>query len=471
MFVSEKQTLLMNEKRIISGGDMKNLLLRALTPIIFLVVTGVIISCGSGGGSTPPVDIPAPVAHLSVSTPDSDGHARVTGEAGAADAEVTVTIRNVTKEGPALVKEVVKMVETTVSASDGSFQDAIEADVGDTISVTRLVDGSEQSDSTAVPDDVIPFPTGSTLGDLVYNPTTNEVIVVGNDGTSLYLYTLDLDTNDVDTWTLTVAGTSFAGDTRIAIDDTNQIVTFFDTNDVGWVWDYDIALGAGNRTALGFAPADIATPPLTAGYAILANATTTPSLSYFDHVANSDAALGDVTDDAATVQASAEWIDIDADDTGDYAAVVSLMPDGTYLLSTHSITPATPATTQEANTTLTGMTNPGGMVFSIDGGAVLITDQDNDRVTSVTNVPTGEQTNITVGDGPRGVAVNSAEDTAYVVNSTGRTLSIINLATNAVTSRNLTGLGSTMVVTDATGGIDTIMVLNTGDNTVSLIDL
>ena len=74
---------------------------------------------------------------------------------------------------------------------------------------------------------------------------------------------------------------------------------------------------------------------------------------------------------------------------------------------------------------------------------------------------------VSVGDGPRGVAVSPDGDTVYVANGSSNTVSVINASTNSVTD--------TVSVGDAPYGVavspdgDTVYVANSSDDTVSVL--
>jgi len=76
-------------------------------------------------------------------------------------------------------------------------------------------------------------------------------------------------------------------------------------------------------------------------------------------------------------------------------------------------------------------------------------------------------TTIGVGTSPQGVAVDEGDDTVYVTNQTGNTVSVINGRTRTVAGTITVGSGPVGVAVDQ--GDDTIYVANLFSNNVSVI--
>jgi YVTN family beta-propeller protein len=95
----------------------------------------------------------------------------------------------------------------------------------------------------------------------------------------------------------------------------------------------------------------------------------------------------------------------------------------------------------------------------------------NSSSNSVSVIDTSTNTvaaTIPVGNGPSGVAVNSAGTRAYVVNTTDDTISVINTSTNTVIATITVGLGPVGVAVNTAG--TKLYVANSISNTVSVID-
>lgn len=430
-------------------------------------------NCSSGaGGGTPSTEIPAPVSHLSISSPDSSGLVRVTGEAGFADAGSTVTITN---SGPTsfhlldllISRAWAQATVSVIANADGSFEATLSASEGDVISVTYTRDGSETEVADSVPENQPALPTqdGLVYQEVTYNPTTGEAIVVANDGTDGFLVFFNLSTEASNTVTLD----GLSGANRVAVDDTNQIVVVADGDDPDNVFHYHIPTGNMVETGTdGNQVVDVHVAP-RGDYAVIAFDSVTPAFSFYDLVNDLLSVDGTVVDDNQNNQRRAHWVDIASNGQTDEVALVSEADDGTFFLSTHVVDTVLPLFTQQTTTALTDLGSPGGLAFFNLTTEALVTDSANDVVSRVV-IESGEATSISVGDDPRGIATERGNEKAFVVNSGDRTLSIIDLTTDTVSSSENLGLAPTAVAVDPTGAIDTVIVLNSGDNTLTLID-
>ena len=112
--------------------------------------------------------------------------------------------------------------------------------------------------------------------------------------------------------------------------------------------------------------------------------------------------------------------------------------------------------------------NAGGIALFNSATEALVTDRDNNQVIRV-NLSTDELTRISVGDNPRGVAVNTVDNRAYVVNGDDRTVSIIDLSDNSVTVGSLAlGLDPVDIgINKGTSGALPVIV-NTGDGSLTV---
>jgi YVTN family beta-propeller protein len=107
---------------------------------------------------------------------------------------------------------------------------------------------------------------------------------------------------------------------------------------------------------------------------------------------------------------------------------------------------------------------------AVDQGddTVYVTNQGGNSV-SVINGRTGTVAGtFPVGSGPRGVAVNEGDDTVYVTNFSSNTVSVINGRTGTVDDTITVGSGPRGVAVDQ--GDDTVYVTNQGGNSVSVIN-
>ena len=119
------------------------------------------VRCGGsiGASSTPPIDIPTPVAQLSVSSPDDGGLVTITGGSGFADDGSTINIVNGTSSSLnlGLLDMLVptahaQTTQVVVATSSGSFLTTLEASSGDSINFTYILNGEQLTASLSVTD-------------------------------------------------------------------------------------------------------------------------------------------------------------------------------------------------------------------------------------------------------------------------------------------------------------------------------
>lgn len=427
---------------------------------LFIILT---TSCGS---STPPADIPTPVSHLSISSPNSDGNIRVVGELDATDAGTTVTIVNTSvnaTQNATLIKTLVRSVtsQTLTSNADGSFNGEVEADVDDTIEITLTSDDELMTISLTVPDNVPQLPLTSDILDISYYTASNELVIASNDGTDGFLYYFSLDTLAI-TDTVTFSGDS--GLNRISVNNNADITMALDTTN-NLALHHHIILD--NQLSDSIPSSSDLVAGLSENYAIIAHTNSATAMSYYDLNLDAATTTGTSRTEDGIDQSTSFFISMDSDGSDDNVALLSQMADSFYYLTTHRIDSATPAFEQLSVTQLSNLSTPGGLVFFNNATEVLITDSDNDVALRV-NIVEGSVTEISIGDNPQGVAVNGTEDTAYVVNNGDRTVSIISLNDNTVTSTQETGLNPTEVIFDP--GMSSAVILNIGDETLTLLD-
>ncbi len=201
-------------------------------------------------------------------------------------------------------------------------------------------------------------------------------------------------------------------------------------------------------------------------YMIIVHTNPTPALSYFDLNVDAATAIGDAQSEGGEVQQSARLVSIDSNGTTDLAAVVSLMTDGSFLLTTHMIDPVVPSVTQDNAIALTDIENPGGLVLFNNAAEALVTDTDNNLVYRIL-LADGSMTAIDTGNSPQGLAVDETANEAYVINNEDRSLTTLSLADNRVINTTDLGLAPTEIAVDSVGS--SIITVNTGDETVSII--
>jgi len=453
------------------NSKMKKTLLTLL--LVFFMGFGALTlsSCGAAG-DTPTIEIPAPVSHLSISSPDISGNVRITGSAGAADVGTTVTILNENVQN-GLTSQILNLfirsawahaTHTTAAAADGSFQNEIEGEVGDIIKVTLTLDGETSTTDLIVPAKTPPLSLASEIQDVSADPISRSALVSANDGTDGFIHVIDLESFTF-TETLMLAGASSA--TRIATDPTTGETVVLDTANVD-AWHITLDGGAAVVSTTPIIPSsDVAAGP-SGGYVLIAHTDSSPALSFFDLTTDAATAVGDSEAEDSTDQTSALLVALDNDGSDDIAGVISLMPDGTHILTTHVIDPGVPSITQNGAIVL-DIATPRGLVLFNNATEALVTDAETDQVLRVL-LADGSVTAITVGDAPRGVVVNEAAGEASVVNNGDRTLSVITLATNTVSTTTEIGLAPTEIALDANATTPILATVNTGDETATLVE-
>jgi hypothetical protein len=425
------------------------------------------IGCGSAGGESPQTSIPAPVSHLSISSPDSDDLVRITADVGFTDASSTVTFSNplaTTSLWDYVIANAYALVtQTLTSNADGSFQGTIQAAIGDVVTVSYTINGVTTSQDLTVPDNVPPLPATADIQDVSIDPNTGKALVVANDGTDGFVYVIDLANKTFEA-TLTLPGAS--GATRIATDPTTGDSIVLDTVNIDAL---HIRLTNGvpvlvANTAI-IPSSDVAAGP-AGNYVLIAHTDPSPAISFFNLSTNSPTTTGDSQSEAGVDQASALFIATAFDGTNDRAAVLSQMPDSSLLITTHTINEGVPSIAESGATVVTA-TTPGGLYLFASATEALFTDASANTVQRV-DLSGGGSTAITVGNSPSGVVVDETNQIAFVVNNGDRNVSIIALSDNAVTTTEDVGLEPTQIAIASVSGTPTIIVINTGDETATI---
>jgi len=447
---------------------MKFLFGKILTALFLCFVAITSVHCGSAaGGGTPPIDIPTPVSHLSISSPDPDGDVTVTASATFADGNTAYTITNLTSTGSTASLFIsVAWAQSSVTGTtnmDGSFRDVVDASAGDTLEIMYISGGSDTTVTVTVPANQPLISTSFTIEDVVIDPDANEAFIIGNDGVDGAVFALNLTTKFV-TNTLTIPGAS--GVFRAALDATfNHAIVIDSVNDtIRHVHPDTLSIQSTNSI---LSPVGVAIGA-SGNYAIVTHNDNTTAVSFFDSTSDTvTATAGASGDDGETLQ-MCSLVDTGNNGSSDLAAVICLMSDDEFHLFIYTIDPSTPSVTQTQDIELTGIT-PGGISLFNSASEVLVTNIDSNTVLRVL-LSDESITEITVGNGPQGITVNNVDNRAYVVNTTDRNLSIIDLSDNSTSYfADVLGLDPTEISMDRDTGGSTAVVVNQGDGTVNLV--
>lgn len=448
---------------------------RKILIVLVLCFSVLQIHCGTSSGATESgtdqVSIPAPVTHLSISSPDATGLVRVTAETGFADANTDVILAvNPASSGTLFQKLFLDVAYATIASvvtadENGAFQTTIAATASDTITVNYLKDGLETEATTEIPDTQQPLPATTDLMDFALDSLTSQAYIIAHNDSDGILYVIDLSTASV-TNTITLTGAT--GASRVDVHKTAGEIVVIDTpNSMAYVIDATTE----EISSTSIVPStDVAAVKGVNEFALIAHSTNASALSLFDIDSVSASATLEPTTDADDAHKTTSFVATDLDASGnDVFALISQMTDNNYYV----IGGQAPSFTflGQTNITQVSVTNPGGLAIFSNGTEALVTDRDSDTVVRVDLTNETVLATIDVGDDPRGVIVNAEENNAYVVNSSDRTVSTIELSDNSVsTSEVILGLAPTEIILDPTGAISTIGVLNTGDESLTLLE-
>lgn len=449
----------------------------ALFLVAILLKGGGPAGCGSATGmSSPPVNIPAPVAGLiSVTSPDSEGMVRMTGAGASVSGGATVNVFLEATGGALVLKgqAVGDLLGTGTATGSGSFLLDFPAEVGNVVRV-ELEGASTDDGVPAVFFEIRPgrilvnstpfgaaispsFSIAQTLqlsgSDTVidlYSPSTlapdsgGDLLVAGFEASDLAL-----DNSSQDTYLISLSGgglqvVDFSGAKQgpvLTMDSPASIAT-----NVGLQY---AAVGQGSTTSVtlvdnsGFAPAPDASIALTHPSDGLASHTITSAIA--------------IAQDAFS---------------NDKIAVVSLFDNGDNVFSLLDVT-SPPGGSMGVSTqiSLGGGTYDSIVLFN-GASEALISDSGNDRILHLSGSGFGTQTAINVGDDPRGIAVSGTR--AFVCNRGSNTVSIIDLTADAVIGIMTTAHGVGLLPTDIAinpSAPDSGIMANQGDNTVTMFDV
>lgn len=466
-----------NTKRAKKGIFMKGLLKLGVLFLCLLSLGGLVQCSGSSGASSsspssPPVDIPSPVSHLSISSPDASGAVRVAGAAGFADTGATVTV-TATSNSSSLVRGLANAEplatstsQSTTANADGSFRVSITASINDTIAVVYTLSSTLSQTSSSVPQNRPAIPEDVILFDVSVDGTAMQAGVIGNDGVDGFVYVVDIN-NAVISDTITLSGATDAY--RIAADP--QTGYFYVIDDVGdKLWEVSPDTGVVDSVTV-TDPFDVAAGE-SGNFAIIAHGSGDYPASYYAVTSNTATTLPMPTYPPSATHVGTDFVDVQWDGTNNVAATVTLMSDDLYYVYKYVIQDQT-SSFYAGEIPLYGedweIVVPGGIALFNEADEVLVTDQENERVIRFSFSDSTTATEILVGLNPTGVTVDDLNGVAYVVNSLEDTVSVISLASNQEIGTVDTGLLPLEVSVDSSSTFTTPVAVSALDNTVTII--
>jgi hypothetical protein len=447
---------------------------------LFLLASGAGLGCGSATGmSSPPVNIPAPVAGLiSVTSPDGGGQVRLTGADGSVEAGATV---NVTVEaGPSGLKlQEAPPLATTTATSTGSFALDFPASLGQFARVIQgqtvvIEEGVEYEFQEGPPIfvEVIPGRTriAATPFGSSFAPSFGDGCVAGVfGGTTTHVECFSPSTLLL-TASFDIAG--FQAD-DLALDDSNGDFYFVQRSTNQVLVRDPVGDPRGSLTMT--QPIAVAADATNA-FAVVVQGGSSPSLTMVDDagpVPSEDASadiLHPTDGSATTVETFAVSTSQDGFSQPWFAALTNFS-NGDTVLTVFPVTSLPPG----ASFGTADQVNLGSGAFDsvvLFNGAteVLVTDSGNDRAIRFEGAGFGTQTVYPVGGDPRGVAVSEDFQLAFVCNHDDHTISIIDLVDDVVLGEMPTGLGVGLGPTDIAINPSpfTGLVTNDVDQTVSV---
>ncbi len=452
----------------------------ALILATILLQAGGTGGCGSATGmSSPPVNIPAPVAGLiSVTSPDGEGAVRMAGAASSVQGGATV---NVLFEAPsALIVSGTKsqstgdVLGTATATSGGAFSIDFPAEVGNIVRVEQ--EGGSSGDDPPPP--------------VFFEIRPGRILVpVAPFGAAIspsfsIAQTLQLSGSDtvIDLYSPSTLAPASGGDllatgiaaTDFALDETSQDTYLISVSESEvQVVDFSGALQGGALTL--DSPVSVATTFGLQYAAVGQDSTTSITLidnSGFAPALDASITLGHPTDGFAN-HVITPAISVAQDiSSGDHIAAVANFDNGDSVFAYLDVTEP-PFGSIGINTSFSiGAGTYDSIVLFNSASEVLISDTGNDRVLHLSGSGFGTQTVIPVGDQPRGIAIFGGR--AFVCNRGSHTVSVIDLATDTVigtmTTEHGVGLNPTDIATNPSVP-DTALIANQGDNTVTLFDI
>jgi len=432
--------------------------------------------CGGAAGiSSPPVNIPAPVAGLiAVTSPDESGFVRMTGASTAVSSDTRVDVTFVSASALTLKNQSAPgdLLGSVVSQSDGSFVLDFEADVGNVIRVQQegeaAVDGPApvffeiRAGRILVP----VTPVGAAISPSFSIAQTLQPSG-GNTVLDLYSPSTLAPASGSDPLVMGIEAEAFV------LDDSSQETYLINAsaNQVEVV-DFSGALQGGVLSMS--SPVSIATSFGLTYAAVGQNSGTSITLVDNSGTPALDASitLGHPTDGPA-VHVATPAIAMDQDFSGnDKIAAVSRFDNGDSIFAYLDVSPP-PGGGIAVNTSFSlGAGTYDSILLFNSATEALISDAGNDRVLHLSGSGFATSVPIAVGSDPRGLAVYGTR--AFVCNRGEHTVSIIDLESNAVIATMTTSHGVGLNPTDIAVNPsvpDTGIIANQGDDTVTLFDI
>ncbi len=422
--------------------------------LMFTVVAG--LACSNP--ASPPASIPAPVSSsISVTTPNENGFVTITGAAGAVPGSATVSAANVNRGGvvkffPALFINTAyaAIQDSVVANADGSFVIiTIEGSIGEVVRL-RFNHNGEDSNTTdkIIPANVVNLSTTLSPRSAAIVDATNLAYVTTGDATNGFLWIFDM-TNLQLSNEITI--NNQANMSAIAIDDTQNVALILNENSNIAIPFNLLTNTAGANIAMN-SPQSISASP-SGGYFVVGMQDTNSVA-----LVNSTTLLVDCQHQISNTIAptsnhvSTTFITMETDGF-DFVMTLSEFDNDTLVLTRSRVdgcASSPPLATLQQQVIST--TSPAGLASYNGGLDLFVTDTASDSVIRA-NMSAATSTSISVGDQPQGIAVNSGNNTVYVVNSGDNTISDIDILTNDVsTFASETGLGASELVFNPTSG-------------------
>lgn len=435
--------------------------------LAFLV--GGLVDCGA---AAPPVSIPAPVVtKIRIEFPDN-GVSTITGEAGAVTGGNTVRAINLTQGGTAQWWEPLlwstALAQTTndvVANADGSFSLDIDAAIGDRIQIFQIENGVDGTPIVLT----VPFQPLA----LTFTPTGSAVDVaggmaffIGNDGSSGVVAPVTLGANP-SLGTLITLPAGCSNPTAVAYDPINDRLIVV-ANDTGAVCAVPLDGSAATVLAtLTVNPVNVAihvgaakavitnnSPDATVEVSILDISTPVPAFAPVP-VTNP---IGSNPNQTTTPVVMTE-----TDSGTNYAVVVIEYSNGQFFAFVIDVD----GPVVIGGGSLLDLANPEGLAGFNNTNGILT---DALGLAHILDINTGTgavsiNNSVQVGAEPRGVAIDEANNRAYVANNSDNTLSVLDISDPTAASVDTTldvGTGPTSVVVDT--GNDQLAVGHNGED-------
>lgn len=420
---------------------------------------------GSGSGSTPAADIPSPVSHLSISSPDANGVSRVSGAPGFADAGTAVSLTRAASSTSSLSRFLRAEDSAVTANADGSFTTTISAAIGDSVTVDCTLNGSAARKTSDVPQGQPALTNTAILSDVSVDGLLSQAGVVSNDGVDGYASLIDMSALTV-VGEIVIEGAS--GLSRVSVDTQTGVYYALDTeNDT--LFEIDPETGDTDSAEV-LNPADIAAGE-SGNFAIVSHDGGSSPASYYSVATNSSTAADALTASTGATHVSSPFVDTQWGGLVDEFAVVSEMSDGNYYVFLYAAADSLSLTQSfevQLFGSITAVTSPGGIALFNAATEVLVTDRATDRLIRI-DFFAGTIASVTVGDDPRGVTVDDTNGIAYVTNAGDHTVSVVTLSDNAVAAQVEVGITPVAIDVDSTSSLSEAAVINAGDATATII--